>query len=118
MDGFYKYVVVVLDVGFCLEIGWDILKKGGFVMDLVIVVLFCVGVYNMYFVGVGGGGFMVVYNKSMRFVEVIDFCEEVLGKVIRMMYVGGVMSFILGELYFLDEKWFFVVCFKFIYYEL
>ena len=58
-------------------------------MDSAIAALFCIGVYNMHSAGVGGGGFMVVYNKSTRFVEVIDFREEAPGKANRTMYVGG-----------------------------
>ena len=61
-------------------------------MDSAIAALFCIGVYNMHSAGVGGGGFMVVYNKSTRFVEVIDFREEAPGKANRTMYVGGKMN--------------------------
>ena len=76
-------------------------------MDSAIAALFCVGVYNMHSAGVGGGGFMVVYKKSTRFVEAIDFREEAPGKATRTMYVGGSMSSTLGELHFVNEKWVF-----------
>ncbi|KAJ7375034.1 hypothetical protein OS493_001764 [Desmophyllum pertusum] len=46
----------------------------------------------MHSAGVGGGGFIVVYKTSTRFVEVIDFREEAPGKANRTMYVGGGMS--------------------------
>ena len=61
-------------------------------MDSAIAALFCIGLYNMHSAGVGGGGFMVAYKKSTRFVEVIDFREEAPGKASRTMYVGGAMS--------------------------
>lgn len=67
-------------------------------MDSAIAALFCIGVYNMHSAGVGGGGFMVVYKKSTRFVEVIDFREEAPGKANRTMYVGGAMSSRVGKL--------------------
>ncbi|KAL9980089.1 hypothetical protein ACROYT_G008632 [Oculina patagonica] len=95
-DGPYKHAVVASDAGPCSEIGREILKKGGSAMDSAIAALFCIGVYNMHSAGVGGGGFMVVYKKSTRFVEVIDFREEAPGKANRKMYVGGAMSSRLG----------------------
>ena len=61
-------------------------------MDSAISALFCIGVYNMHSAGVGGGGFIVVYNKSTRFAEVIDFREEAPGTANRTMYAGGKMS--------------------------
>ena len=66
-------------------------------MDSAIAALFCIGVYNMHSAGVGGGGFMVVYNHSTKFVEVIDFREEAPGKANRSMYVGGKISSRLGK---------------------
>ena len=96
-DGPYKHAVVASDAGPCSEIGRDILKKGGSAMDSAIAALFCIGVYNMHSAGVGGGGFMVVYNKTTRFVEVIDFREEAPGKASRTMYVGERMSSTIGE---------------------
>ena len=67
-------------------------------MDSAIASLFCIGVYNMHSAGVGGGGFIVVYNKSTKFVEVIDFREEAPGNANRTMYVGGKMDSRLGKL--------------------
>ena len=67
-------------------------------MDSAIAALFCIGVYNMHSAGVGGGGFMVVYKKETRFVEVIDFREEAPGKANRTMYVGGAISSRVGKL--------------------
>ena len=96
-DGPYKHAVVASDAGPCSEIGRDILKKGGSAMDSAIAALFCIGVYNMHSAGVGGGGFMVAYKKSTRFVEVIDFREEAPGKANRKMYVGGKMNSRVGK---------------------
>lgn len=67
-------------------------------MDSAIAALFCIGVYNMHSAGIGGGGFMVVYNKTTRFVEVIDFREEAPGRADRTMYVGGKMDSRVGKL--------------------
>ena len=95
-DGPYKHAVVASDAGLCSEIGRDVLKKNGSAMDASIATLFCIGVYNMHSAGIGGGGFLVVYNKSNKFVEVIDFREEAPGKANRNMYVNETMSSKLG----------------------
>lgn len=91
-DGPYRHAVVASDAGLCSEIGRDILQKNGTAVDSAVAAMFCIGVYNMHSAGVGGGGFMVVYKKSTKFVEVIDFREEAPGKANRTMYVGGAMS--------------------------
>lgn len=95
-DGPYKHAVVASDAGPCSEIGRDILKRGGTAMDSAVAALFCIGVYNMHSAGVGGGGFMVVYKKGTRSVEVIDFREEAPGKANRTMYVGGKLDSRIG----------------------
>ena len=97
-DGPYQHAVVASDAGPCSEIGRNILQKGGTAVDSAIAALFCIGVYNMHSAGIGGGGFMVVYKKSTKFVEVIDFREEAPGKANRTMYVGGKMSSRVGKL--------------------
>ena len=84
--------MVASDAGLCSEIGRDILQKNGTAVDSAVAAMFCIGVYNMHSAGIGGGGFMVVYKKSTKFVEVIDFREEAPGKANRTMYVGEVMS--------------------------
>lgn len=99
-DGPYKHAVVASDAGPCSDIGRDILKKNGSAMDSAVATLFCIGVYNMHSAGIGGGGFLVVYKKSTKFVEVIDFREEAPGKANRTMYVNGAMSSRVGKLNF------------------
>ena len=79
-DGPYRHAVVASDAGPCSEIGRDILQKNGTAVDSAVAAMFCIGVYNMHSAGIGGGGFMVVYKKSTKFVEVIDFREEAPGK--------------------------------------
>ena len=91
-DGPYKHAVVATDAGQCSEIGRDILQRNGSAVDSTVAALFCVGIINMHSAGIGGGGFIVVYNRSTRFVEVFDFREEAPGKAHSTMYVNGSMS--------------------------
>ena len=44
--------------------GKGILQKGGSAVDAVITVQFCVEVVNSHSTGIGGGGFMLVFDKK------------------------------------------------------
>ena len=37
--------------------------------------LICVGALNMFATGIGGGGFMMVYNRKMKHADAFDFRE-------------------------------------------
>lgn len=59
----------------CSKVGRNILKKGGSAVDAAIATTLCVGVINMHSTGIGGGGFMMVYDSHKRSAEMIDFRE-------------------------------------------
>lgn len=59
----------------CSKVGRNILKKGGSAVDAAISTTLCVGVINMHSTGIGGGGFMMVYDSHKRSAEMIDFRE-------------------------------------------
>ena len=96
-DGPYKEQVVAADAGKCSEIGRDILKKKGSAVDAAVAALFCVGVINMHSAGVGGGGFIIVYNRSTKSADLFDFREEAPGGANSTMYVNGTLSSRLGK---------------------
>lgn len=73
--GPYKKGAVATDAGKCSEIGRDVLKKGGSAVDAAIASSFCIGVINMHSAGIGGGGFMLVYNKNAGTAETLDYRE-------------------------------------------
>ena len=60
----YKHAAVSSDHPLCSEIGKQILKKGGNAVDSAIAVQFCVEVVNSHSTGIGGGGFMLIYDKK------------------------------------------------------
>ena len=62
---YFSKAAVASDVGKCSDIGVEILKKGGTAVDSAIATLFCQGTINMQSSGIGGGLFMVVYNKTL-----------------------------------------------------
>lgn len=46
----------------------------------------------MHSAGIGGGGFMTVYNRANRTAEVFDFREEAPGRANSTMYVNSSLS--------------------------
>ena len=72
--------------------GRDILKKKGSAVDAAIATSFCIGVINMHSAGIGGGGFMTIYNRSTNTAEVFDYREEAPGKANATMYVNSSLS--------------------------
>jgi len=71
----YKHAAVSSDHPLCSEIGKQILKKGGNAVDSAIAVQFCVEVVNSHSTGIGGGGFMLIYDKKTEKASSIDFRE-------------------------------------------
>ncbi|KAK3735589.1 hypothetical protein QZH41_003619 [Actinostola sp. cb2023] len=91
-DGPYKQAVVAADAGECSEIGRDIMMKNGSAVDAAVATLFCIGIMNMHSSGIGGGGFMVVYDHETKSSKVFDFREVAPSKAHKNMYVNSTLS--------------------------
>lgn len=62
----------------CSKIGLNVLKKGGNAVDAAIASTMCLGVVHFHVTGLGGGGYMMIYNhRKHKIVEVLDFREMV-----------------------------------------
>lgn len=59
-----SHAVVASENKLCSEIGVDILKKHGSVIDSIIATSFCIGTVNFQSSGIGGGGFLVYHSPE------------------------------------------------------
>ena len=76
LESGYQHGAVASDSPICSKIGVEILKKNGSAVDSAIATLFCIGVHNLHLAGIGGGGFLMYYNSSMKQAFAIDFREK------------------------------------------
>ena len=73
--GPYRREAVATDTPQCSQIGKGILDANGSAVDAAIAAMFCLGVVSMHSSGIGGGGIMLVYNRSLQEASVIVFRE-------------------------------------------
>ena len=95
---FYQHAAVAADNAECSKIGRNILKKGGSAVDSAIAAILCVGVINLHSTGIGGGGFMMVYDSHKRSAEMIDFRETAPQRAGVDLFKGDPMNGILGKI--------------------
>ena len=63
------------------------MKKGS-VADAAVAALFCSGVVNLHSTGIGGGGFLVLYNRTKKTAEVFNYRETAPLGSTEMMFVN------------------------------
>lgn len=74
----FKNAAVAADYKACSEYGVKVLKdQNGNAVDAAIATALCVGVVNAHSAGIGGGGFMIIYNKTTGETKSINFRETV-----------------------------------------
>ena len=86
--GPYRREAVATDTLECSEIGKNILNANGSAVDAAIAAMFCLGVVSMHSSGIGGGGVMLVYNRTSKQATVIDFRETAPAAAYRNMFQG------------------------------
>ncbi|XP_031558252.1 glutathione hydrolase 1 proenzyme-like [Actinia tenebrosa] len=111
--GPYSRGAVATDAEMCSKVGVKILEKNGSAVDAAIASMLCVGVINMHSTGITGSGFMLVYKRSTRRTELVNFREKAPGNSSRDMFLnkkkesqfGGAAIAVPGEVMGYYEAW-------------
>jgi len=86
----YKHAAVASDVTLCSQIGRDILEKsGGNAVDAALATLLCMGLADPQSMGIGGGFFMTIYNRTTGRSVAIDARETAPAKATKDMYYNN-----------------------------
>ncbi|GAV01866.1 hypothetical protein RvY_12507 [Ramazzottius varieornatus] len=85
--GSYSRQSVASDAANCSIVGNDILNKGGSAAEAAIAAALCAGLYHPHSCGIGGGFFMVVYDRKRGNATAIDAREMAPGASTELMYV-------------------------------
>ena len=67
--------IVVADNSLASQVGMKILEQGGNAVDAAVATAFALGVVSPASSGLGGGGFMVIYQAKERKAHALDFRE-------------------------------------------
>lgn len=101
---------VACDVPMCSTMAVDILRRGGSAVDAAVTTALCIGSYNSFSSGIGGGGFMTIRHQNGSSIA-INFREKAPQFASKHMFddnnilaqIGGLASGVPGELAGLDE---------------
>lgn len=85
-DGVYSRAAVAADHPLASEVGVEVLKKGGNVVDAAAAVGFALSVLRPASSGLGGGGFMLIWDAKRQRCTVLDYRERAPMKAAADMY--------------------------------
>ena len=83
----YQNAVVAADHPLASQAGLEILKRGGNVVDAAVATSFALSVVRPASCGIGGGGFMVIWNAQTQQAVTLDYRERAPQQATRNMFV-------------------------------
>ncbi|BFZ25643.1 hypothetical protein BsWGS_28681 [Bradybaena similaris] len=94
----FQRAAVAADSAQCSTVGKDILLKGGNAVDAAIASMLCGGLTSVQSLGIGGGFFMIIYNRTTGRSTVIDAREIAPEKATVDMFQGDRSASVSGPL--------------------
>ncbi|EDO42587.1 predicted protein [Nematostella vectensis] len=103
----FPHAAVAADHELCSKLGTQALKDGGHAVDAAIVTALCVGVVNPHSAGIGGGGFMVIYDRESSKCTLAYIFKSSLSpaEMNTMRPSEGLMVGVPGELRGFEKAW-------------
>lgn len=87
--GPYEHAVVAADHPLASRVGAEILQEGGNVVDAAVGVSFSLSVLRPEGCGIGGGGFMLIWDADRQEATAIDYRERAPAAATRDMFLDG-----------------------------
>ncbi|KAL8577143.1 hypothetical protein ACOMHN_052445 [Nucella lapillus] len=96
-SGKYRFAAVASDSEKCSQIGTEIMgRHQGNAVDAAVATVLCGGVLNGHSSGIGGGSFIVVYNRTTRQATTFNARETAPGFATEDMYVNDPSQSVIG----------------------
>ncbi len=96
-DAVYQHGAVAADHALASEVGVEILKQGGNVVDAAAAVGFVLSVLRPASSGIGGGGFMLIWDAKEQRCIVLDYRERAPLRATAEMFAVGQVSNLPGQ---------------------
>ena len=96
-DAVYQHGAVAADHAMASEVGVEILKKGGNVVDAAAATGFALSVLRPASSGIGGGGFMLIWDAKEQRCIVLDYRERAPLRATAEMFSVGHVSNVHGQ---------------------
>lgn len=95
--GRYRFASVVADATICSQIGTEVLaRQGGHVVDATVATVICDGVVNAHSSGIGGGDFIIYYDRRSRKATAVNARETAPAAATEDMFVGNASLSVIG----------------------
>ncbi len=96
-DAVYQHAAVAADHALASEVGVEILKQGGNVVDAAAAVGFALSVLRPASSGIGGGGFMLIWDAKEQRCIVLDYRERAPLRATAEMFAVAQVSNLSGQ---------------------